>query len=207
MSRRNQVRRELARERKRARKEKAAGPVDPDMLLPEGELALLAGAQGEFVGCALSDSWQARRLARVALARAADDDARVVLYLEVDLGCRGPILLCVHSCEDPAAWNALLDELRRGDTMVEVESGEAVHIVLEGLRYSSRLGFRPHPAIREALTFMRGIEPRPGAEPVPLGEDDLPLYIPREGDDVEALEALLRQRFGRRGYRIRQADG
>ena len=148
----------------------------------------------------LSANWtQPEELVAVLIARRSPNSGKIaVASLLVDLACLGVKSAQVRLHKDVADYNAgLRAHIVRLMPMVPADFNLAVKIVMSGLGYADKLGFKPDPVFAQAEPLLAGANLDACPTPVKTGgPEGKPFFVNGPYDDVDKVIAQLRRAVG-----------
>jgi hypothetical protein len=181
---------------KRKEKQRAVASI------PKGRRAQLrASADWPLHECLLTKNWQdTSEIVQILVARKSPAGQVAAGAFLVDLGCLGVKAAFGRLFDTEKEYGEMREEVKSRQKMTKADPNLAAKIIREAIAYAKDLGFRPDPDYRDAMHVLGDADPDACDEPIPLGKDGKPYFIPGPDDKVNLIMAKLTRKLGPDGF-------
>lgn len=181
---------------KRKAKQRAAAPA------PKGRRAQLrASADWPLHECLVTKNWQdTSEIVQILVARKSSAGQVAVGAFLVDLGCLGVKAAFGRLFDTEKEYKEMRKEVESRQKMTKADQNLAAKIIREAIAYARDLGFQPDSGYRDAMLVMGDAAPDACDEPIPLGKDGKPYFVPGPDDKVQLIMAKLARKLGPEGF-------
>jgi hypothetical protein len=169
---------------------------------PKGRRAQLrASASWPLHECLVTKDWRdTGEITQVLVARRSPAGQVAIGAFLVDLGCLGVKAAFGRLFDTLGEYKEMRDEMQSRQELVKADPNLAARIIREAIAYAKELGFQPDPDYRDAMLVLGDADPDACDEPVPLGKDGKPYFIPGPDDRVQLIMAKLMRKLGPDGF-------
>jgi hypothetical protein len=169
---------------------------------PKGRRAQLrASASWPLHECLVTRDWRdTSEITQVLVARRSPAGQVAIGAFLVDLGCLGVKAAFGRLFDTLGEYKEMRDEMQSRQELVKADPNLAARIIREAIAYAKELGFQPDPDYRDAMLVLGDADPDACDEPVPLGKDGKPYFIPGPDDRVQLIMAKLMRKLGPDGF-------
>ncbi len=169
---------------------------------PKGRRAQLrASADWPLHECLVTQNWRdTSEIVQILVARKSPTGQVVIGAFLVDLGCLGVKAAFSRMLDSVKEYKEVRDDMKSRQKLIKADPNLAVKIIREAIAYAKDLGFRPDPGYRDAMHVLGDADPDACDEPIPLGKDGKPYFIPGPDDKVQLIMAKLTRKLGPDGF-------
>jgi len=169
---------------------------------PKGRRAQLrASADWPLHECLVTQNWRdTSEIVQILVARKSPTGQVVIGAFLVDLGCLGVKAAFSRMLDSVKEYKEVRDDMKSRQKLIKADPNLAAKIIREAIAYAKDLGFRPDPGYRDAMHVLGDADPDACDEPIPLGKDGKPYFIPGPDDKVQLIMAKLTRKLGPDGF-------
>jgi hypothetical protein len=172
---------------------------------PKGRRTQLrASASWSLHECLLTKAWQdTSEIVQILVSRRSPAGQVAIGAFLVDLGCLGVKAAFGRLLDTEKEYKELRDNMESRQKMIKADPNLAAKIIREAIAYAKDLGFRPDPDYRDAMLVLGDVDPDACDEPIPLGKEGKPFFIPGPEDKVNLIMAKLTRKLGPDGFHFK----
>ncbi|MBN1976386.1 MAG: hypothetical protein JW918_03195 [Anaerolineae bacterium] len=170
--------------------------------MPKGRRAQLrASADWPLHECLLTKNWKdTSEIVQILVARKSPAGQVAAGAFLVDLGCLGVKAAFGRFFDTEKEYKELRKEVESRQKMTKADPNLAAKIIREAIAYAKELGFHPDPNYRDAMVVLGNADPGACDEPIPLGKDGKPYFVPGPDDKVQLIMAKLTRKLEPDGF-------